>query len=125
MLGLAVLRKGQETLSRRDLVSLIVIGIANNAMYLGLGYIGLRTVSAGLGTLVISANPVLTAVLAAMFLGERLTWQKIAGLALGVGGVGFIVAHRLSHGGSGDSATGLVFTVHGSITATGSAYALT
>jgi drug/metabolite transporter (DMT)-like permease len=110
MLGLAALRKGEAAPSWRDFACLVVIGIANNAMYLGLGYIGLRTVSAGLGTLVISANPVLTAVLAAMFLGERLTWQKIAGLALGVGGVGFIVAHRLSHGGSGDSATGLLFT---------------
>jgi drug/metabolite transporter (DMT)-like permease len=110
MLGLAALRKGQETLSWRDLASLAVIGIANNALYLGLGYIGLRTVSAGLSTLVISANPVLTAVLAAMLLGERLTWQKLAGLALGVGGVGFIVAHRLSHGGSGDNFAGLIFT---------------
>jgi drug/metabolite transporter (DMT)-like permease len=110
MLGLAALQKGQEPLSWRDLGCLIVIGIANNALYLGLGYVGLRTVSAGLGTLVVSANPVLTAVLAAMFLGERLTWQKLAGLALGVGGVGFIVAHRLSHGGSGDSAAGLLFT---------------
>jgi drug/metabolite transporter (DMT)-like permease len=110
MLGLAALRKGEEALSWRDFGCLAVIGIANNAMYLGLGYIGLRTVSAGLGTLVISANPVLTAVLAAMFLGERLTWQKLAGLVLGVGGVGFIVAHRLSQGGNGDSVTGLLFT---------------
>jgi drug/metabolite transporter (DMT)-like permease len=109
MLALATLRKGEKPLSWRDLGCLAVIGIANNAMYLGLGYVGLRTVSAGLGTLVISANPVLTAVLAAAFLGERLTWQKLAGLALGVGGVGFIVAHRLSLGG-GDSVSGLMFT---------------
>jgi drug/metabolite transporter (DMT)-like permease len=111
MLGLAAWQKGEASLSRRDIVSLVIIGIANNAMYLGLGYVGLRTVSAGLGTLVVSANPVLTAVLAAMLLGERLTWQKIVGLVLGVGGVGFIVAHRLSSGASGDSATGLIFTV--------------
>jgi drug/metabolite transporter (DMT)-like permease len=110
MLALAALRKGEATPGWRDLAFLAVIGIANNAMYLGLGYVGLRTVSAGLGTLVVSANPVLTAVLAAVFLGERLTWQKLAGLALGVGGVGFIVAHRLLHGGGGDSGAGLVFT---------------
>jgi drug/metabolite transporter (DMT)-like permease len=111
MLGLAAWQRGEAALSRRDIVSLVIIGVANNAMYLGLGYVGLRTVSAGLGTLVVSANPVLTAVLAAMLLGERLTWQKIVGLVLGVGGVGFIVAHRLSSGASGDSATGLIFTV--------------
>jgi drug/metabolite transporter (DMT)-like permease len=110
MLVLAAWRWGEALPRGRDLASLVLIGVANNALYLGLGYIGLRTVSAGLGTLVISANPVLTAVLAALFLGERLTWQKLAGLALGVGGVGFIVAHRLSQGGSGDSVAGLAFT---------------
>jgi drug/metabolite transporter (DMT)-like permease len=110
MLGLSALRTGEMKLTRRDLAAYAVIGIANNAMYLGLGYLGLRTVSAGLGTLVVSANPVLTAVLAAVFLGERLTWQKIAGLALGVGGVGFIVAHRLSSGSGNDSTTGIYFT---------------
>lgn len=110
MLGLSALRTGEMKLTRRDLAAYAVIGIANNAMYLGLGYLGLRTVSAGLGTLVVSANPVLTAVLAAIFLGERLTWQKIAGLALGVGGVAFIVAHRLSSGSGNDSTTGVYFT---------------
>lgn len=110
MLGLAALKPGEMALTRRDLFAFAVIGIANNAMYLGFGYVGLRTVSAGLGTLVVSANPVLTAVLAAMFLSERLTLQKVIGLVLGVGGVGFIVAHRLSAGSGQDSATGLIFT---------------
>lgn len=110
MLGLAALKPGEMALTRRDLFAFAVIGIANNAMYLGFGYVGLRTVSAGLGTLVVSANPVLTAVLAAMFLSERLTLQKVIGLVLGVGGVGFIVAHRLSTGSGQDSATGLIFT---------------
>ena len=110
MMGLAALKPGEISLTKRDLIAFGVIGIANNAMYLGFGYVGLRTVSAGLGTLVVSANPVLTAVLAAAFLGERLTLQKVAGLVLGVGGVGFIVAHRLSAGGGQDSATGLIFT---------------
>ena len=42
-----------------------VLGIANQAAYLGLGYVGMRSISSGLAALVISANPVLTAVLAA------------------------------------------------------------
>lgn len=110
MLALAGFRPGEFALTRRDLVAFAIIGIANNALFLGLGYIGLRTVSAGLGTLVISANPVLTAVLAALFLGERLTWRKVAGLVLGVGGVLYIVEHRLTGGAGHDSADGLIFT---------------
>ena len=74
------------------------VGIANQAAYLGLGYVGLRTISSGLSALVISANPVLTAVLAAAFLNERMTWRKALGLVLGVGGVAFIVESRVVAG---------------------------
>ena len=74
-----------------------VLGVANNALYLGLGYTGLKTVSAGLGGLIVSANPVFTAVFAALLLHEPLSWRKVAGLLLGVAGVDF---HRVaSHGG--------------------------
>ena len=48
--------------------------------------------------LVISANPVLTAVLAALFLDERMTWRKASGLLLGIGGVAFVVESRLAGG---------------------------
>src|SRR3954464_6783123 len=65
-----------------------VLGVANTALYLGLGYTGLKTVSAGLSGLILSANPVFTAVLAAVFLGEALTWRKVIGLLLGIAGVG-------------------------------------
>ena len=86
-----------------------ILGVANNALYLGLGYTGLQTVSAGLGGLVVSANPVFTAVLAAAFLGEALTWRKVMGLLLGIAGVGFIVWHRMSVGT--DDWHGILFTL--------------
>src|SRR6516162_9441777 len=50
---------------------------------------------AGLLGLIVSANPVFTAALAALLLGEGMTRQKAAGLLLGVVGVIFIVWHRL------------------------------
>jgi drug/metabolite transporter (DMT)-like permease len=68
----------------------------------------LKSVSAGLGGLIVSANPVFTAVLAALLLNEQLTWRKVAGLVLGVIGVGLIVWHRLSAGT--DSLHGILFT---------------
>jgi drug/metabolite transporter (DMT)-like permease len=46
----------------------------------------------------ISANPVLVAVLAVVFLRERVTWRKVSGLVLGVGGVAFVVEGRLVGG---------------------------
>jgi drug/metabolite transporter (DMT)-like permease len=109
ILGISALRRDGWPLSWRDTVVFAVLGVANNALYLGLGYTGLQTVSAGLGGLVVSANPVFTAVLAALFLGEALNWRKVAGLLLGITGVSFIVWHRLSVGT--DSWHGILFTL--------------
>ncbi len=108
ILGISALRGEGWPLTWRDATVFAVLGVANNALYLGLGYTGLKTVSAGLGGLVVSANPVFTAMLAAFFLGEPLTWRKIAGLLLGVAGVASIVWHRMSLGT--DSWHGILFT---------------
>jgi drug/metabolite transporter (DMT)-like permease len=108
ILGMTALRGDGWSLSWRDTLVFALLGVANNALYLGLGYTGLQTVSAGLGGLIVSANPVFTAMLAALFLGEALTWRKVAGLLLGMSGVGFIVWHRMSVGT--DSWHGILFT---------------
>src|ERR1700712_1368620 len=94
ILGITALRgEAWSSLTWRDAAVFAVIGIANNALYLGLGYTGLKTVSAGLSGLILSANPVFTAAFAALFLGETLTWRKVTGLMLGIAGVGFIVSN--------------------------------
>jgi drug/metabolite transporter (DMT)-like permease len=108
ILGAVALRGEGWPLTLRDTLVFALIGVANNALYLGLGYTGLKSVSAGLGGLIVSANPVFTAVFAALLLNEQLTWRKIAGLLLGVIGVGLIVWHRLSVGT--DSVQGILFT---------------
>jgi drug/metabolite transporter (DMT)-like permease len=108
ILGVSALRGERWSLSLRDTLVFALIGVANNALYLGLGYTGLQTISAGLGGLIVSANPVFTAVLAALLLNEQLTWRKVGGLVLGVTGVGLIVWHRMSIGT--DSPYGILFT---------------
>jgi drug/metabolite transporter (DMT)-like permease len=109
MLGAAAIYGMKLNLSRRDLAVFAVLGIVNQAAYLGLSYVGIRTVSSGLVALVISANPVLTAMMAAVFLGERMTWRKASGLLLGVGGVAFVVESRIS--GGIDHSVGIAFTI--------------
>jgi drug/metabolite transporter (DMT)-like permease len=109
MLGAAAIFRVPFTLSRRDVFIFAVLGIANQAAYLGLSYVGIRSISSGLAALVISANPVLTAVLAAMFLDERMTWRKVTGLLLGIGGVAFVVGHRLA--GGVEHSVGIAFTI--------------
>ena len=107
ILGISALRGEALSLSWRDACVFAILGIANNALYLGLSYIGLQSVSAGLAGLIVSTNPVFTAVLAALLLKEALTWRKIVGLLLGVTGVSFIVWHRMSVGT--DSWHGILF----------------
>jgi drug/metabolite transporter (DMT)-like permease len=109
ILAVFALRRATWRLTWREAAMFVVLGVANNALYLGLGYTGLKYVSAGLGGLIVSTNPILTAVLAALLLGEALTWRKIAGLMLGIAGVAFIVWHRMSVGT--DSLHGVLFTL--------------
>ena len=109
ILGATLIRGDDWSLSWRDAAIFAVLGVANNALYLGLGYTGLQSVSAGLGGLIVSANPVFTAALAALLLGEGMTWRKASGLLLGIIGVTLIVWHRLSVGT--DCLHGIVFTL--------------
>jgi drug/metabolite transporter (DMT)-like permease len=109
ILGISALRSEEWDLSWRDVAVFALLGVANNALYLGLGYTGLKTVSAGLGGLIVSANPVFTAILAALLLGEAMTLRKVTGLLLGIAGVAFIVWHRMSVGT--DDWHGILFTL--------------
>src|SRR5262249_21773562 len=108
LLGIAALG-GARMPARRDIAVLALLGVANYSLYLGLNYVAVRHgVSAGLSALIISANPVLTALLAAMVLDETLTWRKAIGLGLGVLGVAIIVESRM-HGG--ESPLGIAFVL--------------
>ncbi|MEW5727834.1 MAG: DMT family transporter [Pseudomonadota bacterium] len=89
---------GFRGLTGREVALLAGLGVLNNALYLGLVFVGMTRVPSGLMTLIVSANPVLTALVAAPVLGERLTARKLAGLLLGVAGVAVIVRQRLAVG---------------------------
>jgi drug/metabolite transporter (DMT)-like permease len=111
MLTAAAFSADWRQLKARDLAALVALGILNYPLYLGLNYYGMLSIPAGLSALIISTNPVLTAVLAAIFLGERMTWRKAWGLLLGVGGVAFIVGSRIHAGIT--SPVGIAFTLGG------------
>ena len=85
------------------------LGILTNALYLGLTYTALRHLSSGMGAIVASTNPLVLALLAPRFLGEKLTPLKIAGLALGFGGVLAITVARAGTGGARPADVALAF----------------
>lgn len=88
---------------------LLALALLNHALYLGLSWTGMRQLSSGLTTIIISASPIVVALLAAPLLGERLTARQWAGLALGLGGVAFIVRQRL--GGGADTPAGVLLVL--------------
>jgi drug/metabolite transporter (DMT)-like permease len=80
----------------RTLVHVLVTGLLAQALQFICLYLALmHGAPAVLGAVVISMNPVVTALLAAMFLGESLTWWRIGALVLGVVAVLAACAGRL------------------------------
>ncbi|RJF87750.1 DMT family transporter [Oleomonas cavernae] len=97
----------------RQIGALGLLGLFNNAIYLGFSWVGMTTVSSGFAAVLISANPLLTALVAVPVLGERLTTRKIAGLVLGLIGVGIVLRSRL--GGGIEDAGGTLLLLGGLI----------
>jgi len=79
----------------REVGLLAMLGVLNNALYLGLSWTGMLTVSSAFTAVLISTNPLLIGVLAGPVLGERLTGRKFAGLLLGLAGVALVLRSRL------------------------------
>lgn len=95
LLGFAALTGRLRQDEKVPWLTLMLLGVINQAGYQGLAWLGMRTVSGGLATIVTSLNPVVVAVLAVPMLGERMTWRKLAGLALGFAGAAFVVRNHV------------------------------
>lgn len=102
LLGWAILRGERLPADRRIWKQLAVFALINPTLYLGLSWIGMVKVSSALSTIVISLNPVVVTLLAALLLGERVTRRKGLGLLLGLGGVVLVVQGRLTGGTAED-----------------------
>jgi drug/metabolite transporter (DMT)-like permease len=86
-LGVVALPRGVPRPSRRDWLALLVIGVLWFGVYnLALNQ-GERHVDAGTAAMLIQVSPVLIALLATLFLGERFTGWLAVGLALAFAGV--------------------------------------
>jgi drug/metabolite transporter (DMT)-like permease len=90
-------------------VALAGLGLVNFGMANGLAWGGIRTVGAGTATIIVSASPVLVGIVGAFALSDRLTPLRVAGLALGMGGVVFVVRNRIELGGEDFAGTMMVF----------------
>ncbi len=89
-LAVMALSRGVPRPTRREWVPIIIIGVLWFGVYNVALNEGERSVDAGTAAMLIQVSPVLIALLAAMFLGERFTVHLAVGLALAFGGVALI-----------------------------------
>jgi drug/metabolite transporter (DMT)-like permease len=96
LLGVAAALTGGR-LTRAQLGRAAVTGLLMHATYLGGVFWAIsRGTPAGVSSVVVSLQPVLVAALAVRLLGERLMARQWLGLAVGVAGVGLVVAPGLT-----------------------------
>ena len=79
----------------RDWWPLALLGLLNFGLYLGLTAVALQHLSAGMGAVLASTNPLMLAMLAPWVLGERVGVMKIAGIVTSFAGVVWMMRSRL------------------------------
>ncbi len=110
LLGIAIAAGlGQKiSLTRGQWFSVVVFGICQNALYLGLNFVAMQWIEAGLASIIASTMPLLVAALGWIVFRDRLSPLALAGLVTGFAGVALIMGTRLS---GGVDLTGLVLCV--------------
>ncbi|GAC1393816.1 MAG: DMT family transporter [Ktedonobacteraceae bacterium] len=94
---------------------LALFGLLNSGLYLGFTYEALRYLSAGMGSIISAANPLLLTLIAPLVLRERLTRWRILGLILGFGGVLFVMGARLNGHSQFDTPGGMLTSFIGTV----------
>ena len=114
LIGVAIARAvGQSWhLSRAQWRSVLIFGLCQNALYLGLNFVAMQWIEASLAAIIASTMPLLVALLGWLFLGQKVRPLGIAGLIAGVVGVAIIMGSRFS---GGVSIEGLVLCVLGAL----------
>ncbi len=85
-------------LTRGQWRAVVVFGLCQNALYLGLNFVAMRTIEASLAAIVASTLPLLVALANWVVMGERTRPLGVAGLVAGVAGVAAIMGTRVSAG---------------------------
>ena len=108
--GLALWLGQSWRLSPSQWRSVVIFGICQNALYLGLNFVAMLWVEASLAAIIASTMPLLVALANWSLFREKLPALGVLGLATGFLGVALIMGQRLSLGSDG---LGILFCVIG------------
>ncbi len=100
LLGILIARAiGQNWhLTQRQWRATIIFGVCQNALYLGLNFVAMQTIEAGLAAIIASTMPLLVGLAGWLIFAERIGPMGMVGLVAGVIGVTIIMSARLSGG---------------------------
>jgi len=85
-------------LTRSQWRATIIFGFLQNAVYLGLFFVAMQTIEASLAAIIASTMPLMVALAAWLFMGDKLSPLGVVGLITGFAGVIFIMASHMSGG---------------------------
>lgn len=85
-------------LSRSQWRAVLIFGVCQNALYLGLNFVAMRVVEASLAAIIASTMPLMVAGIGWAVFGDKVRPLGLVGLFAGVAGVALIMGTRLSDG---------------------------
>lgn len=113
--GIAKIMGQSLRFTRTQWRAIIVFGVCQNALYLGMNFVAMQWIEASLAAIIASTMPLLVALAGWAIFGEQPRPLAILGLVAGVIGVGVIMGARLS---GGVDLTGVALCVVGVIALT-------
>jgi drug/metabolite transporter (DMT)-like permease len=113
---LVMLASGTPWVHRRDLFRMALLGLVGFGISLTAQFVGTRLSSAGHGAVITSVTPAFILVFAVALLKERITWAKVAAVAIATAGALLVVEQREGFGPEARVFWGDVFLLVAGIT---------
>lgn len=85
-------------LSKAQWRAVVIFGLCQNALYLGLNFVAMKTVEASLAAIIASTMPLIVALAGWLVFREKIRPLAVAGLMAGVAGVTIIMSARFGGG---------------------------
>ena len=96
--GVALVLGQSFRLNRAQWRTIVIFGLSQNALYLGLNFVAMQWVEASLAAIIASSMPLMVAFFGWVVFGDKVRPLGLAGLVAGVVGVGLIMGARLNGG---------------------------
>ena len=114
LIGISIaLALGQRfNLTRNQWRAVVVFGLCQNAIYLGLNFVAMQWIEASFAAIIASTMPLLVALANWTIFKERLPAMGIIGMVAGFTGVALIMAQRF---GGGADALGIILCLIGAV----------